>query len=273
MALTIATNISSLNTQNWLSKSTAAQSDSLEKLSSGYKVNSASDDAAGYAIANKLNIKSASLSKAIDNGNQAVAMLQTASGALDTLSDILTRLKELATEAASDNNATDRTSLNTEAQDLEAEMANIIDGTKYGATALFSSTANLTFTFQLGDTNYSYNQISVTISSFSVNSTFSGDLTSLSNAQTYLTTVDTAITSINTMAAGLGAAQNKIDYHVQNMSVMLENTEASISTIKDADYASEMSDFTANQIKTQAGIAMLAQANQLPQQILSLIKS
>lgn len=272
MALTIATNVSSINTQNWLSRSNSAQSGSLQRLSSGYKINSAADDAAGYAIANKLNIKSASLSKAIENGNQSVAMLQTASGALDTLSDILTRLKELATEAASDNNATDRSSLNTEAQELEAEMENIINGTKYGATSLFSSTSNLSFTFQLGDTNSAWNQISVTLNSFSVSSVFSGDMTSLANAQLYLATVDTAITSINTMAAGIGAAQNKIEYHVQNMSVMLENTEASISTIKDADYAKEMSEFTAFQIQTQAGIAMLAQANQLPQQILSLIK-
>jgi flagellin len=245
-------------------------------LSSGYKINSAADDAAGYAIANKLSIKSASLSKSVENGNQAVAMLQTASSSLDTISDILTRLKELATEAASDNNATDRASLDAEKEELELEIDNILEGTKYGATALFSFTASTTFTFQLGDTNNTYNQVSVSISAISVTALgLSGTtgLATLSNAQAYLNLIDTAIGTVNTAASALGAAQNKIEYHVQNLTTMFENTESSISTIKDVDYASEMSKFTSSQIQTQAGIAMLTQANQLPQQILSLLKS
>jgi flagellin len=138
--MTVATNVASLNTQKWLNVSTTKQSSSLEELSSGSKINKASDDAAGLAISTKLNVKAVSLYKAIDNGNQAVAMLQTAEGGFSTVSDILTRLKELATEAASDNNATDRGSLQLERAKLEAQITNIAQGTKYGQTTLLSGT-------------------------------------------------------------------------------------------------------------------------------------
>jgi flagellin len=382
MALTIATNVSSLNTQRWLNVSASKQGVSLERLSSGYKINSASDDAAGYAISNKLSIKSASITKAIDNGNQGVAMLQTAASGLQTIADMLTRLKELATEASSDNNATDRDSLEAERAQLEAQITNIVNGTKYGATALLSgggtavtvNGANLivangidsissnssaavgtytitttaaaaghstitvddgtnsqvmevdipaagghtaisfaglgitvnvnsglgsaaitagndfdvaagattaTFQFQVGDTNSSENQISVTLGGIALQAdlglgaamaTWTNDELGRTAALAYLNQVDVAIGVINGKAAGIGAAQNRIDYQIQNLEATQENTKAATSTIKDVDYASEMSDFTSSQIQTQAGIAMLTQANQLPQQILSLLK-
>ena len=137
MAFRIATNVSSINTQRWLGINQTGQSKALERLSSGYKINNASDDAAGIAIATKLNVKAVSLDKSIDNGNQGIAMLQTAEGGMDQISNMLTRLKEIATQSASDN-TTDRTALDQERSNLETEINNIAQSTKYGATALLS---------------------------------------------------------------------------------------------------------------------------------------
>jgi len=373
MAFRIATNVASLNTQRWLSVANTGMSKALERLSSGYKINKAADDAAGIGIATKLNVKAASVSKAIDNGNQAIAMLQTAESGIDQIKNILTRLKELATQAASDNlTSTDRAALDQERSNLETEINKIAQNTKYGSTGLLSGansisaygtsitpgngissidvtsaalTATTTFTltvtngstvtlsltdgtttqtvtvskptnlntaianfsdlgikvtinasitdissanaftvtvgsssfdFQLGDMDQSYDQISVSIKNFQAGSSdvlnISGDISSKANAQTYLGTIDTAITNLNTERGKIGAAQNQISYHLANLEAMYENTKAAESTIKDADFAKEMAEFTKYQIITQSGIAMLAQANQLPQLILSLMR-
>jgi len=371
MAFRIATNVASLNTQRWLSVANAGMSKALERLSSGYKINKAADDAAGIGIATKLNVKAASVAKAIDNGNQAIAMLQTAESGIDQIKNILTRLKELATQAASDNvTSTDRAALDQERIKLEAEINKIAENTKYGATQLLkgansgtyggsltvgngisgidvssaaagtytltvsggatvtltlqgpnsttqtvtvtrpsnfdtvianfsnlgikvtvnaSASVNITsnntitvaagsssFDFQLGDINNQSDQISVDISNFRADSShvlnLSGDISSKTNAQTYLTTIDTAIKNLNTERGKIGAAQNQISYHLANLEAMYENTRAAESTIKDADFAAEMANFTKFQIVTQSGVAMLAQANQLPQLILSLMR-
>jgi len=272
MSLTVNTNASSINTQKWLTKSTAGQSTALERLSSGYKINSAKDDAAGIAIALRLNVKGASVSKAIENGNQATSMLETAESGVTEIANILTRLKELATEAASDTvSSSDRVNLNAEATALTDEINKISDNTRYGSTALLDGTA--TFTFQLGDTNQAYNQISVSIANLDATALgLTGDLTTAANSQTYLTTLDTAVNTLNLQEGTIGAAGNKIGYHVANLESTYENTTASASTIKDADYAAEMADFTKYQVLVQAGVAMLSQANSMPQQVLSLLQ-
>lgn len=376
MAFRIATNVASLNTQRWLSVANAGMSKSLERLSSGYKINKAADDAAGIGIATKLNVKTASVSKAIDNGNQAVAMLQTAESGIDQIKNILTRLKELATQAASDNiTVDDRAALNTERAQLEGEINKIAQNTKYGATSLLQGansitsygasltpgygisgidvtnaalTATTTFTltvdeggggvtltltngtttqtvnvtkptnlstatanfsdlgikvsinasivdiaaanggftvivgsssfdYQLGDSNNAFDQISISIKNFQADSPdvldLSGsNISTKSAAQAYLGKIDTAVTKLNEERGKIGAAQNQITYHVANLEAMYENTKAAESTIKDADFAAEMAEFTKFQIVTQSGIAMLAQANQLPQLVLSLLK-
>ncbi len=374
MAFRIATNVASLNTQRWLSVANAGMSKSLERLSSGYKINKAADDAAGIGIATKLNVKTASVSKAIDNGNQAVAMLQTAESGIDQIKNILTRLKELATQAASDNiTDVDRGALNTEKTQLETEISKIAQNTKYGATSLLqgansisaygasltpgngisgidvtsaalttitaftltvaagatttltltngtttqtvtvakptdlstatanfsnlgikvsinASIANITaanvftvsvgsssFGYQLGDSNDEFNKIDISIKNFQADSAdvlgLSGSsISTKSAAQDYLGKIDTAVTNLNTERGKIGAAQNQITYHVANLEAMYENTKAAESTIKDADFAAEMAEFTKFQIVTQSGIAMLAQANQLPQLVLSLMK-
>ncbi len=377
MAFRVNTNVSSLNTQRWLGISGTAQAKSLERLSSGFKINKASDDAAGIAIATKLNVKSVSMTKAIDNGNQALSMLQTAEGGIDQISNILTRLKELATQAASDN-TTDRTALDNERSYLETEIGNIRSNTTYGTTGLLQggatiaagasgtsltagggianidvtsaaagvftltntaltagagtitlagaggtqsvyvsgvtgfnevtanfstlgvkvtvnaalavnagasgatsgftvSTGSSSFTYQMGDTNQTMNQVGVSIMDFAVtgsvlNITSGSNVASKSSAQAYMTLIDTAVGNLTTQRGNLGASMNQISYHVANLSTMSENVKSSVSTIKDADFAAEMADFTKNQILQQSGVAMLAQANSLPQQVLSLLK-
>ena len=374
MAFRIATNVASLNTQRWLSVANAGMSKALERLSSGYKINKAADDAAGIGIATKLNVKAVSIEKAIDNGSQAIAMLQTAESGIDQIKNILTRLKELATQAASDNITNDdRYALNVERDKLETEINKIAENTKYGSTQLLkgtttgsygnsltvstgisaidvssavagaytlsvtattgSSTVTLTlqnstttqtltatrgtgltttdvnfsdfgikvtinsaatvnitsanvitvtagtssFDFQLGDINNASDQINISIENFRTDNTSllnlnGGKIDTKANAQAYLTAVDTAITKLNTERGNVGAAQNQITYHLANLEAMYENTKAAESTIKDADFAAEMANFTKFQIVTQSGVAMLAQANQLPQLILSLMR-
>jgi flagellin len=379
MAFRIATNTASINTQRYLGISNAGQSKALERLSSGYKINKASDDAAGIATATKLYVKSQSMSKAIDNGNQASAMLQTAEGGIDQISNILTRLKELATQAAS-SNTTDIAALDSERTKLEAEIDNIANNTKYGSTALLNATGGATravansgtaidgpsdgissidvsgstnaaaahatftidvtnniatltvggtsqsvsygaeptglntttldftslgvkvninsamatsisannafsitvgaggsFTFQVGDSNVGENKLTAAIADFRTTALgFDGGVTkkmdTQANAQAYLGYVDTAVGTLTTERGKLGSTMNQVSYHVANLETMNENTKSAVSTIKDADFAAEMADFTKFQILSQSGIAMLAQANQLPQLVLSLLK-
>jgi flagellin len=275
MAFRIATNTAAINTQKYLSANQASQDKALQRLSSGTKVASAKDDAAGAAISFKLNVKAASLSKGIDNGNQAIGMLQTAESALNTVSNILLRLKELATQAAS-GNTVDRDKLETESNKLETALNNINTSTKYGDTAVFGTGA---FTFQLGDTNSSSEQVSFTqveVSAAQVGSTAldgaNTGINSVASAQAYMTAVGAAIDSINTAKADIGATMNQIQFQVDNMTSMYENTKSANSTITDADFASEMADFTKSQILQQSGVSMLSQANQAPQMALSLLK-
>jgi len=275
MAFRIATNTASINTQKYLAANQATQDKALQRLSSGTKVASARDDAAGAAISFQLNVKAASLAKGIDNGNQAIGMLQTAESAMNTVSNILLRLKELATQAAS-SNTVDRDKLDAEANKLEQTLDNINTSTKYGSMEVFGSE---TFTFQLGDANSAAEQVGfsqVEVSAASVGSTaLDGAELSLANvasAQAYIEAVDNAIASINSNKADIGATMNQIQFQVDNMTSMYENTKAANSTITDADFAGEMADFTKAQILQQSGVSMLAQANQAPQMVLSLLK-
>ncbi|MCS7281705.1 MAG: flagellin [Desulfobacterota bacterium] len=381
MAFKIATNVASLNTQRWLGIALVGMNRSLERLSSGYKINRAADDAAGIAIATRLNVKAVSVAKAIDNGNQAIAMLQTAESGIDQIANILTRLKELATQAASDNvSDVDRQALEGERAALVEEIDKIAENTKYGDTALirgggnsiteygtnltpskgisaidvsganiagqtaFSLSVEVTtigsekvaeltlygpenkrqvisnvevpkdlgtrvvnfyqfgikvtinsqltdinnnneftveagdqsnFVFQLGDTREQYDQIQITLPNLKSDGPIlklTGNIENRASAELYLKEVDDAIRELNMQRGKIGAAQNQISYHIANLESMYENTRSAISTIKDADFAREMAEFTKFQIITQSGIAMLAQANQLPQLILALMR-
>jgi len=280
MGLRIANNVAALNTHRWLSIADANVTRSLERLSSGYRVNKAADDAAGLAISSRFRAQIRSLQQAQRNTSQAVSMLQVAEGSLNEIHNILERLKELATEAASDTvGDTDRSKIDSEADTLLAEIDRISQATKYSDTQLIYSTATT-----WGDTAYSadiqvgykdedYDKISISLKA--INTATLGvnnfDLSSQASAQAALNTLETAIASVAAARSDIGAVQNRLEYTASNLAVTVENYVASDSVIRDVDMAAEMTNFTKNQILVQSATAMLAHANMLPQNVLTLI--
>lgn len=274
MSLRINTNIAAMNAHRMLTQTDENLSKSIERLSSGLRINKAKDDVAGLAVANKLRMESRGLKMAQQNVSQGNAVLQMAEGGANQIESIIERLKELATSAASDNTDSDgRAGLNAEAQKLLSEIDRIATDTKYGTTNLLSGSLNLTF--QIGSANVSAeDRISVTTSTGLLSSNLgisAIDLTGLASAQGALTSINSALSSVNLVLGEIGAAQSRFDYASANLAVSIQNIDSSQSTIRDADMAAEMVTFTKNQILLQAGTAMLAQANMMPQSVLSLI--
>jgi len=274
MTLRINTNVAALNAHRQLTATDQRLSVSLERLSSGYRINHAKDDVAGLAIANKFRLQVRGLKVAQQNIAQGTALLQVAEGGTNQIEAIVERLKELATSAASDNtDVAGRGRLNAEATKLLQEIDRIANATKYGDTTLLSGVINLTF--QIGSTNSStLDQINVSTTSALLTSNLglnNLDLTSLTSAQSALTSIDNSLTSINIVQGDLGAAQSRFEFAGANLAITIENISASESTIRDVDMAAEMTQFTKNQILLQAGTAMLAQANMIPQTVLALI--
>jgi len=366
MALRIQTNIAAINAHRQLSISDSNMAKSLERLSSGFRINRAADDAAGLSMSSKFVAQIRSLGVATQNVSQANSLLQIAEGGMDQIGNILTRLKELATQAASANSSANLTDINAEAQKLLAEIDRIANSTTFQGTALltgygtkssantltaanaydldvsgaashvysvsYSVTAagtitikdmttsvsqNLTaaagaatynftalgisfkttggdaqstilagvatdlgtmsvdtsdVTFQIGETNNVNYQISFQIEDVqkSALSVGSIDLSTISGAQSAMTSIDNAIAALASARASIGAIQNRLSYTAANLSVAIENANAANSVIKDVDMAAEMTNFTKTQILVQAGTAMLAQANSSPQLVLSL---
>jgi flagellin len=372
----INTNVSALNTFRNLTNTENAVSSSMQKLSSGFRINRASDDAAGLAIANKLRNTGRSLQAASRNAQQAGSMLQIADGAGQSIASILDRMKELATQAASDTIGDQTSKLDDEFQALNEEIQRIVDTTKYQGTALLDGTGggtvkvddtstvydggsdvtkvklssaaesgktwtianaaadnNLISITDGTDTYYavaedgaqtiSFDEIGVSIetsASFKISdgtdpgsfdgktiitaagtasgtpltilvgatgdpsgddkldldlpalAKLSGDLTSIANAQTAMGAVDTLLDTVNDFLGNVGALQSRLDFATQNLSTTIQNTAAAESTIRDVDMAEEMTTFSKNQILQQAGTAMLAQANQLGQGVLTLLR-
>jgi len=274
MSLRINTNVAALQTHRQLVDTDNRLSVSLERLSSGYRINHAKDDVSGLAISNKLNMEIKSLGMAQQNASQAQSVLQVAEGGTNQIEAITERLKELATSAASDNtDAAGRSNLNGEATSLLAEIDRIANSTKYGDTALLSGV--MSFTFQIGYTNSSNDQINISTTSglTAASLGLSGlNLTSTAGAQSALTSIENSLTSINVVTGQIGAAQSRLEFASANLAISVENLSASQSAIRDVDMAGEMTNLTKNQILLQAGTAMLAQANMIPQTILSLLK-
>lgn len=273
MGLRIQNNIAALNTQRQLTISDTGLTKSLERLSSGYRINRASDDAAGLAISQGMRADIASYKVASRNVSEANAMVQVAEGAYDQIGNMLTRLKELATQAASANAGNDRDKIDAEAQALLDEIDRISAATEYAGAGLLDGTLTDSQVFQVGSTNDSFSQISVSFSEVSTSTLGITDLSlaSVGGAQSALSTVDTAIDSLNSSRGTLGAIQNRLSYASANLSTTVENVQAAESVIRDVDMAAEMTTFTKNQILLQAGTAMLAQANAAPQNVLSLL--
>ena len=266
-----------MNAQNSLETSQTAMQKSLARLSSGYRINSAKDDAAGLAISQGFRASIASSQVAQRNISEANALLQTAEGAMTSIGDILTRMKELATQSASANvSAGGRTNISNEFVDLQAEIDRIATSTKYAGTALTTGTFSAN-AFQIGYTNTTADsQINITIAGVGTASlsvaAANASVGSAASALAAMSTIDTAVALLATDRAQIGSYQNRLGYAAANLSVTLENMSASESVIRDVDMAAEMTRFTKNQILVQAGTAMLAQANLAPQQILSLLK-
>lgn len=279
MAMRINTNIESLNIQNKLNTVNNNVSKSLQRLSSGNRINSAKDDAAGYAIANSFKAKISSLRVSYQNASESNSMLQVADGAYNKIQDILIRMKDLATQAAGGQITNDnRTLLNTEFTQLQSELDRISKSTQYNGVTLVFSTATgaaASFTFQIGATSAASDQIGVSlngVSSAALGISSNAGIGTAGSATDTMDLIDTALTSVNKYMAEVGAYQNRLQYTMDNLNTMIENYSASESAIRDVDMAAEVTQFTKNQILQQTGMAMLAQANSAPQQVLTLLR-
>lgn len=276
MSLRINTNIAALNAHRNLTETDSKMSVSLERLSSGYRINRAKDDVAGLAIANKFRVEVRGLRMAQQNTAQATAMLQLAEGGTNQIQAIVERLKELATSAASSNtDDAGRANLNGEAMKLLEEIDRIANDTKYGVTPLLGAVGGINFTFQIGSSNNADEDQIIVTTTGNLLTTSLGlsniDLTGLVSAQGALNVIDNSVASIAVIQGEVGAAQSRLEFAAMNLSISIENIAASESTIRDVDMAFEMINFTRNQILMQAGTSMLAQANMIPQNILALL--
>ncbi|HNJ84416.1 MAG TPA: flagellin [Piscinibacter sp.] len=267
MPMTINTNVSSLNAQRNSTTSAASLSTSLQRLSSGLRVNSAKDDAAGLAIADRMNAQVKGINVAIRNANDGISLAQTAEGALSTVTDVLQRMRELAVQAQNGTNGTtDRANLDTEYQQLSQEITRIAQQTKFNGTAVVGSGAGAQV-FQVGANNGD----TLTITTSAV-TTVTGGLTTAALASTAVSDIDAALNTITTSRATYGAAMSRFEFAISNLQISGENQSAARGRIMDADFAQETANMSRAQILQQAGTAMVAQANQLPQNVLSLLR-
>lgn len=270
-------NLTAANTNRQLGITTNGLQKSTEKLSSGYKINRAADDAAGLSISEKMRNQIRGLNKASDNAQDGISLVQTAEGALNEVHSMLQRMSELAVQAANGTNATtDRTALNDEVQQLKTEIQRV------GSTTQFNKMNILDGGFSAGtkkalQVGANANQtISIAISALKsvVGSSLIGDLkiSTATNAQNAITTVQSSIEKLSTLRSKLGAVQNRLEHTVANLDNISENTQSAESRIRDTDMAEEMVQYSKNNILQQAGQSMLAQANQANQGVLSLLQ-
>ena len=279
MPMTINTNIISLNAQRNLNGSQSSLATSMQRLSSGLRVNSAKDDAAGLAIAERMNAQVRGMNVAVRNANDGISLAQTADGALSSIGDSLQRMRELAVQARNSTNSdSDKDSLNLEYQQLSNEITRVLGGTTFNGKAILGADAG-TLTFQVGanvTTNDSINvatsnmtadPLVTTVTSASIGST--ADATALA---TVIQNIDAALDDINSQRAIYGASQNRFSAVITNLQTSVENQSAARSRIMDADFAAETAAMSRAQILQQAGTAMVAQANTLPQQVLKLLQ-
>ena len=278
MASVINTNIASLNTQRNLTASQASLHTSLQRLSSGLRINSGKDDASGLAIATKMDSQIRGMNVAIRNSNDAISFAQTADGGLSKVTDSLQRMRELAVQGA--NGTTDNASLAAEFGQLQSEITRVSGSTNFNGVNTLGATAGSGIAFQVGaGTSATLDVVTVTgvdltastsKTSATVASTIKVD--TASNALLAVAAIDLAITEVNGARATFGAVQNRFESIVSNLQISSENQSAAKSRIMDADFAAESANLTRGQILQQAGTAMLAQANSLPNGVLALLR-
>jgi flagellin len=288
MPQTINTNLVSLNAQRNMSTSQMQQATAMQRLSSGLRVNSAKDDAAGLAIADRMNTQVRGMNVAIRNANDGISMNQTAEGALGTVGGIFQRMRELAVQSANGtNSASDRVSLNQEFIQLAQEATRTLGGTQFnGQNILANSNASI---FQVGANNNTIiDRITVAGFNWAGNTAITNltgsliisgtttptvQITDVATSQGALTTLDAALDAVNSQRANYGATQNRFESVISTLMVNTENQSAARGRIMDADYAAESANMSRANILQQAGNAMVAQANQLPQAVLALLRS
>lgn len=278
-------NITALNSYNKLSSNNSAVAKNLEKLSSGYKINRAGDDAAGLAISEKMRAQITGLETASKNAEDAVSLVQTAEGALTEVHSMLNRMVALATQSANGTyNGTNRGSMNEEVDQLKSEIDRILSTTNFNGMELFTS--DQTITFQVSETGIADAQIGIQMSKMNTSTlkiaavhisnpasgTGSLDASGQTNARQQISVINAAIDKVSKLRGTFGAMQNRLEHTINNLAVSTENITASESRIRDVDMAKEMMAYTKNNILVQSAQAMLAQANQVPQSVLQLLQ-
>jgi len=269
MGLRINTNIEALNSHRNLSVTAGALSKSMERLSSGLRINRASDDAAGLAISEKLSSQVRGLNQAIRNAQDGISLIQTAEGALNETHNILQRMRELAVQAANGTlSEEDKKAIQEEIVQLREEIDRIANYTEFNTMRILNGSLG-TITFQIGAN--SGQTIDVVLDSMTAASLDVAGVNVVNDADAAITSLDAAIKTVSTERAKLGALQNRLEHTIANLGVASENLQAANSRIRDVDMAQEMMNFTRLQILQQAGTAMLAQANMAPQAVLQLL--
>lgn len=284
MAATINTNSMSLNAQRNLSMSQAGLAKSVQRLSSGLRINSAADDAAGLAIADRMNSQAKGFDVAIRNANDGVSMAQTAESAMQAITDNLQRMRELAVQSANGTYTSgDRANLDAEFQQLNQEISRVMSGTSFNGQSILSGTSD--FSFQVGAGTATTDQITVSSANIELatgqfaGATSAGAMTAAyisgstsAGAAAAIDAIDQALTTVNNARGQWGAVQNRFSSVVQTLQVASENSKSSRGRIMDADFAQETANMTRGQILQQAGTAMVAQANSMPNNVLSLLR-
>jgi flagellin len=281
MPQTINTNIASLNAQRNLNASQSSLATSMQRLSSGLRVNSAKDDAAGLAIAERMNTQVRGMNVAVRNANDGISLAQTAEGALSKVGDALQRMRELAVQARNSTNSdSDKDSLNKEFVQLQAEISRVLGGTTFNGKHILGNEATA-LNFQIGANTSADDMITVTTTDMTADSVITAITgtaavidasTTAGSLKTVIDNIDSALDTVNNTRATFGATQSRFDAVIANLQQAVENQAAARSRIMDADFAAETANLSRAQILQQAGTAMVAQANQLPQQVLQLLQ-
>ena len=282
MTLSINTNIASIDAQRNLASSQSSLATSMQRLSSGLRINTAKDDAAGLSIAERMNAQVRGMNVAIRNSNDGISLAQTADGALAQVSNSLQRMRELAVQARnSTNSSSDKDSLNKEFGQLQAEITRVLGGTAFNGKKILGADAT-TLNFQVGANTTADDTVSIKTVNMDTDSTMTqvtqstqssidstNDSTAIGNV---IDNIDKAIDDVNDTRATFGATQSRFDSIISNLQSGVENQSAARSRIMDADFASETANMSRANVLQQAGTAMIAQANQQPQQVLSLLR-
>jgi len=280
MAISILTNVASLNAQRNLDSTQKALASSIGKLSSGQRINSAGDDAAGLGISESLKANLRGLSQAQRNANDGVSMSQVAEGGMNEMQGIVSRMRELAVQSANSTlGGTERGYIQTEFSQLQGEVNRIGAVNEFNGQKLLDGSASAGLTFQVGAQNTANDRLSMSITKLTTSTlgstslhVASASLSTATNAQNAIGAFDKAIQQLSSARAKVGAVQNRMQVTISNLSMQQENLAAANSRIRDVDVASETANLTKGQILSQAGLAVLAQANQLPQAALSLLR-